>query len=87
MDIDKDAIGNILLVKIRFNMFEFVIGAIYGPNYDNPMFYDELYDKTFGLGCDNVLLLGDFNLTLNFNLDSRGYAAQRNELATIKFYV
>ena len=84
LDVDKDNSGNILLAKLRFNMFDFVIGAIYGPNYDNPMFYEELFDKAFGLGCDSIFLLGDFNMTLNFNMDTRRYVDHRNINATEK---
>ena len=84
LDAEKDNSGNILLIKLRFNMYDFVIGSIYGPNYDNPMFYEELFDKAFGLGCDSIFLLGDFNMTLNFNMDTRRYNEQRNVNATNK---
>ena len=72
LDITEDIIGNYILVKIRFDNVDYVIGSVYGPNETNLHFYDDLYRTAFNLGTANVLLGGDLNMHLDFNMDSHG---------------
>jgi len=59
----KDQIGNYLLMLIQINDCNIIIGAIYGPNDENPAFYDELETAVRNLGDCPKILGGDWNAT------------------------
>ena len=78
LDTEKDNDGNFLLLKIKYDNIIYILACIYGPSTPALEFYDDVYDKCFSLGTDLVLMGGDFNVTLNYDKDARGYLAQRN---------
>lgn len=41
------------------------LAVIYGPNEDNPSFYNMVSEAISNFKNDNVILVGDFNLVLN----------------------
>ena len=60
LDKDMDNDGNFLMLKVRYDNIDYILAAVYGPSEPALEFYDEIYDKCFGLGCDNVLMGGEF---------------------------
>ena len=78
LDKDRDNDGNFLLLKVRYDNIIYILAVVYGPSYPSLEFYDDVYDKCFSLGSDLVLMGGDFNITIDFEKDARGYNAQRN---------
>ena len=78
LDTDRDNDGNFLLLKVRYDGIIYVLACVYGPSTSALEFYDDIYDKCFALGSDLVLMGGDFNITIDFDKDARGYNAQRN---------
>ena len=57
---------------------------IYGPNSDDPKFFEELFRKIERSLDQNdmpVILAGDFNLTLNQNMDNYNYKRVNNARA------
>ena len=78
-EIKKDQGGNYTLVEIKLlNDITIVLGAIYGPNQDNPDFYNGLNDEIRNFGNPNIILGGDWNSTRNFKLDNKNYAKHNN---------
>ena len=75
--IEADPSGNFLLVKCEYDGKTFLLCAVYGPNNDNPTFFDELFDKISNINLETILC-GDFNTTLNFSLDNTNYIGQGN---------
>ena len=78
----KSVDNNILLLKIRLNGVLCTLGAIYGPNENNPEFYLNLKDKVNSWNLP-FILGGDFNTILDqspveFNLDRVGDARVPN---------
>jgi exonuclease III len=80
ISIYKDDIGNILLLKIKMNNVYVTIGSIYGPNEDNPEFFETLKQQLKNLNSDYVILGGDWNTTLDcsnsrLNIDTLNMAS------------
>ena len=58
--------GNFILIKIKIENKTLIIGSIYGPNInENIGVYDELSNKLLGLDCENIVLGGDWNCTVD----------------------
>ena len=41
----KDEDGNLLWLKCEFDDHKFMLGAIYGPNDDNPLFFENIFEN------------------------------------------
>lgn len=65
----KDLTGNILALDIELDYTNITLINIYGPNEDNPVFYDTISEIIDNFGNDHIILCGDFNLVLNPVLD------------------
>jgi exonuclease III len=52
---------NFLLLSTTFSGNRYTLGAVYGPNGNNPGFFNELGDTLWELGNDNIILGGDWN--------------------------
>ena len=67
----KDDNGNLLMVNLKIaNTLELILAVLYGPNKDDPNFYENLKDS---LKHNEELLLiicGDWNLVQNYSLDT-----------------
>ena len=71
--------GNVLILKIAAFEKEFVIICLFGPNEDNPEFYVTLEEMIQNIGpSDNVVIGGDFNLVMNFDIDCFNYRHRNN---------
>ena len=57
---------------------------IYAPNEDDPRFFAKLMEK-FAL-MENVIIMGDFNLTLNNKIDRRGVGINNDKAAQVVKY-
>jgi exonuclease III len=65
---------NYLLLRISLQGKTFIVGSIYGPNTNNPLFFDNLNNDLRSLGNYPIILAGDWNCTyssdpLNSNID------------------
>ena len=81
----KDDDGNILILRITAFERDFVIVCLYGPNDDNPEFYVKLEEMIQNIGpSDNVIVGGDFNLVMNFDIDCFNYRHRNNVNASDK---
>ena len=58
--------------------------VIYGPNPDDPTFYDKISDLIDEFENISCILCGDFNLVLNPDIDYFNYSAVNNEKAREK---
>ena len=63
-----DVSGRFLILEIKIEDKVLVICNIYAPNQDCPNFFVKLVERLTPFG-ENKLLIGDFNLTLDVNLD------------------
>ena len=61
------------------------IKAVYAPSADSPSYWNMIYDTIISKPIDHKLIIGDFNVTINHFLDSKGYLTDPrcyNKLAT-----
>ena len=77
-----DDTGNILSVKFTFESRTLLLTGIYGPNTDSPDFYEnkcfpliQKFDPDFSIFC------GDWNMTLQQDLDNHNYMHVNNPRA------
>ena len=80
----KDLNGNLLALDISINNNKFTLINLYGPNSDNPEFFESVseiikdFDNLFTIVC------GDFNIALNYDLDTFNYSHINNPHARDK---
>ena len=85
IDVEQDHIGNFLLATVWFSPdFTVVLGVIYGPNRDDPVFYKEIKQRLTKKESHPIILCGDWNLVQDFSLDTFGYQRENNTKAKNK---
>ena len=82
--LEKDNNGNLLTIKAVYDDKAFLITSIYSPNEDSPEFFEHIFNHNMNSNCPLQILGGDFNVTLNHNIDNHAYAAPRNNQARNK---
>ena len=81
----KDLNGNILVLRLSVFGKEIVLVNIYGPNEDKPDFFVQVENVILDCGStENLILAGDWNLVLNFDIDCFNYRRQNNVKASEK---
>ena len=80
----RDTNGNILTIKAEYDNTCFLLSCIYGPNEDEPLFFENLFNQNTLQNCHLQLIAGDFNVTLDHSIDNHAYAAPRNNRARTK---
>ena len=78
LNTDKDTEGNMILADIEINETKFRLINMYGPNTNNEEFYTSITKKITENEQDYLIWCGDFNLTLNPQLDSNNYVNINN---------
>ena len=68
----KDVKGNLIAINITIaNDLKLLLVNIYGPNKDDPVFYQELENIIINNASDYTIICGDFNIALNPPIDSK----------------
>ena len=68
-DIIRDINGRYIICKMEFEGFSVCVANIYAPNHDDPQFFQNVQREIDSLECTTQIISGDFNLTLNPELD------------------
>lgn len=64
--------GRVIILDAIIMGQQFTLINIYGPNNDNPTFFDNI-EKTFNnFDCESVIMGGDFNFVLDVSVDKKG---------------
>ena len=74
----RDTNGNVLLLDIEIEKHRITLAAIYGPNTDEPTFYEHLQENIIKMGNIHTIITGDFNLLLNPSIDGINYKNVNN---------
>ena len=77
-NVQTDVNGNYIFVSVKMFDKEVVIVNLYGPNQDVPQFYVDLEKRLKEMGCNNIIVCGDWNLVMNFSLDYCNYKHNNN---------
>ena len=79
---DHDAQGNLVSIDISLmDEMSITFVNIYGPNTDEPDFYNMLNDRIQNCASDHVIVCGDWNVVQNYDLDCYNYSRQNNPRA------
>ena len=80
----KDRDGNKLILDITIKDKRITLINIYGPNRDSPAFFDHIKDDIKEFDNELIIFTGDFNLTLNPEIDTKNYTGINNTKAMEK---
>ena len=68
-------------MSFRINDTLWTLVAVYGPNNDEPHFFTNLQRKIESLGNTSVIIGGDWNVPLDYSMDTLNYMQKNNEKA------
>ena len=74
----NDASGNLLWLKCIYEENSLLLCVIYGPNEDSPEFFDNIFEFYEQANISDCIITGDFNVTINHDLDNYRYVQPRN---------
>ena len=77
--------GNYVFIICKINTDTFAFINIYGPNTDNPNFFENIYDYLEQIEIDHVVIGGDMNFTVDPDNDCLNYRRENNLNAKSKF--
>ncbi len=77
----SDNSGNVLMLDIEICNKRITLVNIYGPNKDDPSFYEILNNNATKFGNADILIVGDWNLLLNPEIDGYNYKHVNNPQA------
>ena len=80
-EVQRDENGNFMIILLFAMNKELLLVNIYGPNKDNPAFYQSLSETIKRYKNHNVVIVGDWNLVLDSQLDCYNYKHINNPKA------
>ena len=82
--VNKDIEGNYIQLLITCNGMTINLISLYGPNKDEPKFFDEIKQLALIEDSHYVLICGDLNLVLNPAQDCCNYVGTNNSKSRLK---
>ena len=74
----KDPHGRYIILELEIiNLRTIFLINVYGPNNDDPSWFQNLFQKVQHISNDNEIWVGDWNVTLG-DLDNYNYTTARN---------
>ena len=67
--VEKDTQGRLLEIEIETESEKIMLINVYAPNEDSPNFFKALAQRIMEKDYDNLIMAGDFNLTIDEKLD------------------
>ena len=71
--VKTDKNGNYLLIDITVQGRKLILVNVYGPNQDNPQFYNTLFQKISEFENDEILMYSDWNFVIDPDRDYDNY--------------
>ena len=78
---EKDDSGIFLIISFSSMDKDFILVNVYGPNKDDPLFYENLMNRIKRYNNSNVIIVGDFNIALDQDIDCYNYKQVNNPKA------
>ena len=66
-----DHSSNFIILDITIEGERITLVNIYGPNEDNPKFYEHIFDHIELFQTEKFIICGDLHFALNQNLDTK----------------
>ena len=79
--VKQDRNGNFLILDLNIDGKNITLVTLYGPNEDNPKFYENIKRNVTEFGNDEVIMCGDWNLCLDVEKDCENYLHINNPRA------
>lgn len=79
--VKTDNNGNFIILDMTIEGKNITLVCLYGPNEDNPQFYENLILKVTEFENEQVIMCGDWNLVLDTNMDYENYVNINNPRA------
>ena len=79
-----DQNGNYLILDITICDNRMTLINMYGPNQDQPQFFQDIYTVTQSIDNASIIWCGDWNLVMDYNKDTKNYSNRNNPRARQK---
>ena len=79
--VELDHQGNLIGINFEIDKLDIFLVSLYGPNEDNPKFYQFLLELCAKMESSFFILVGDWNLLLDIKMDSHNYININNPKA------
>ena len=79
----SDQDGNYIIADFTVDNNRFTLVTLYDPNYDSPIFFENLIDKSQQVNNNKLVICGDFNCVQDENLDYHNYKHINNKKKTL----
>ena len=83
-NVHRDHQGNLLILDIEIEDHRLSLAVLYGPNQDNPNFYQNLQRNILQLGNQKMIIVGDWNMLLDPEVDGKNYKHINNPKARLE---
>ena len=70
--------GKFIIIDAKLQGNRVTLVVVYGPNRDDPTFYQNLQSKIEMIGNTSVIIGGDWNVPLNYEIDTEKYVNKNN---------
>ena len=80
----NDTNGNLLILDVEVDKHRITLATVYGPNKDDPSFFESLQRKLKEFRNNDIIINGDWNLLLNPQKDGLNYKHVNNPNARNK---
>ena len=67
-----------MILDIEIKKHRITLVTLFGPNSDDPDFYEKLNKTIINFGNSDIIAVGDWNLLLNPNIDGVNYKHLNN---------
>lgn len=71
--------GRVIMLEIIVDEQSYLITNVYGPNEDDAEFYIKLFEEINNKEEPNFIIVGDLNVTLSFDKDTRGLSTDSHK--------
>ena len=82
----NDPTGNFIIIDAKLQGNRVTLVAVYDPNRDDPTFNQSLQSKIEMIGNTSVIIGGDWNVPLNYEIDTENYVNKNNPKAQQKIH-
>ena len=80
-DVNRDENGNFIIISLSSMDKDLLLVNVYGPNKDDPNFYNELKEKIKNYQINDIIAVGDWNIAMDPDLDCQNYVKINNPKA------
>ena len=75
----SDTQGRYIILDMELiGVARFLLTNIYAPNEDDPSFFEKLFNKIENLDTKNLISVGDWNLVMDYEIDTLNYKKRNN---------